>query len=68
MRRALALPFVAVTLGGAVAIALGLGFALMRLLFWVGYHRAPPLRGLGFAGSFYPTVVAAIWALVVWVM
>ncbi|MGR3759812.1 MAPEG family protein [Roseobacteraceae bacterium NS-SX3] len=59
-------PFAAVTLGGAVAIALGLGFALMRLLFWLGYHLSPPLRGLGFAGTFYPTVVAALWSLAVW--
>ncbi|NIZ14986.1 MAPEG family protein [Phaeobacter sp. HF9A] len=59
-------PFVAVTLGGAVVIALGLGFALMRLLFWIGYLLSPPLRALGFAGSFYPTVLASLWSLVVW--
>ncbi|KIC34441.1 MAPEG family protein [Leisingera sp. ANG-S5] len=59
-------PFAAVTLGGAVAIALGLSFAVMRLLFWGGYHLSPPLRGLGFAGTFYPTVIAGIWALAVW--
>lgn len=60
-------PFAAVTLGGAVAIALGLSFAVMRLLFWGGYHLSPPLRGLGFAGTFYPTVIAGIWALAVWI-
>ncbi|UWQ63820.1 MAPEG family protein [Leisingera caerulea] len=60
-------PFAAVTLGGAVAIALGLSFALMRVLFWAGYHLSPPLRGLGFAGTFYPTVIAGIWAAAVWV-
>lgn len=59
-------PFVAVTLGGAAAIALGLSFALMRLLFWAGYHLSPPLRSLGFAGTFYPTVLAGLWALVFW--
>ncbi len=61
-------PFVAVTLGGAVAIALGIGFFVMRLLFWIGYHRAPPMRGLGFAGTFYPTVVATLWAVVAWAL
>ncbi|TDK41424.1 MAPEG family protein [Antarcticimicrobium luteum] len=59
-------PFAALTLGGAVAIALGLSFALMRILFWIGYHLSPPLRGLGFAGTFYPTVLAGLWALVSW--
>jgi len=59
-------PLVAVSLGGAVVICLGLGFAFMRILFWVGYLVSPPLRGLGFAGTFYPTVLAAIWSLTVW--
>ena len=59
-------PFAALVLGGGVAVALGLSFALMRLLFWAGYHRSPPLRGLGFAGTFYPTVLAALWSLAVW--
>lgn len=59
-------PFVALTLGGAAAIALGLSFAVMRLLFWAGYHMSPPLRSLGFAGTFYPTVLAGLWALVFW--
>lgn len=63
---ALLWPFVAVTLGGAVAVSLGLSFVLMRALFWLGYHLSPPLRGLGFAGSFYPSIIAAIWALLVW--
>lgn len=59
-------PFVALSLGGAVVIALGLGFALMRGLFWLGYLISPPLRALGFAGTFYPTVLAALWTLAVW--
>ncbi|TDE41207.1 MAPEG family protein [Antarcticimicrobium sediminis] len=59
-------PFAALTLGGAVAIGLGLSFALMRVLFWIGYHLSPPLRALGFAGTFYPTVLAGIWALLYW--
>ncbi|NRB17366.1 MAG: MAPEG family protein [Rhodobacteraceae bacterium] len=61
-------PFVAVSLGGAVVLALGLGFACMRVVFWLGYLRSPPLRALGFAGTFYPTLVAALWSLMVWVL
>ncbi|WP_146344740.1 MAPEG family protein [Falsiphaeobacter marinintestinus] len=59
-------PFVAMSLGGAAVIVLGLSFALMRGLFWVGYHMSPPLRGVGFAGTFYPTVLSGFWALVAW--
>ncbi|WP_245227265.1 MAPEG family protein [Parasedimentitalea maritima] len=60
-------PFVALTLGGAVAISLGLGFTLMRVVFWLGYLISPPLRALGFAGTFYPTLVAAVWSILIWV-
>ena len=60
-------PLVAISLGGAVAISLGIGFTLMRVLFWIGYLMSPPLRALGFAGTFYPTLVAAIWSIWVWV-
>ncbi len=59
-------PFVALTLGGAVVLALGISFAFARIAFWIGYHIAPPLRGFGFAATFYPTVLAAIWTVVVW--
>lgn len=59
-------PFVALTLGGAAVIALGFSFAFMRLVFWAGYHLSPPLRGIGFAGTFYPTVLAAIWSGIAW--
>lgn len=59
-------PFVAMSLGGAVAIALGVSFALMRVVFWIGYHLSPPLRGLGFAGTFYPTLIATLWACAAW--
>ena len=61
-------PFVAVSLGGAVVIALGLGFACMRVVFWAGYLVSPPLRGLGFAGTFYPTVLSGLWSLSAWLM
>ncbi|MFC4667793.1 MAPEG family protein [Seohaeicola nanhaiensis] len=59
-------PFVALTMGGQVAVVLGLAFALARLLFWIGYHLSPPLRALGFAATFYTTVLAGLWSLAVW--
>lgn len=61
-------PFVAVTLGGAVVLSMGLAFAVARFLFWAGYHRSPPLRGFGFAATFYPTILATFWALATWVL
>lgn len=61
-------PFVALTLGGGVVLALGFGFAVARLLFWIGYHLAPPLRGFGFAATFYPTALAGIWSGLAWAM
>ena len=59
-------PFVAFTLGGAVVVVMGLGFGVARIAFWTGYHRNPPLRAFGFAATFYPTVLAVLWALAVW--
>lgn len=49
--------------GSGVIMVLGLSFALTRLLFWVGYHRSPPLRAFGFAAGFYPTVIVLLWVL-----
>ncbi len=43
--------------------ALAVSFVAMRLLFWAGYHIAPTLRAFGFAGTFYPTLVALVYAL-----
>ncbi len=59
-------PFVALSLGGGVVVVMGIAFALARLAFWIGYHLSAPLRGFGFAATFYPTVLAAIWSLVAW--
>lgn len=59
-------PFVALSLGGVIVLILGFAFAIARLLFWIGYHISPPLRGFGFAATFYPTVLAAIWSVVAW--
>ncbi|MEL6648490.1 MAG: MAPEG family protein [Pseudomonadota bacterium] len=50
--------------GPGVIVGLGLGFALARLVYWVGCHRGPGLRALGFSATFTPTVLVAIWALV----
>lgn len=60
-------PFIGFSLGGAVLIAMGLGMAVARLLFWLGYHISPPLRALGFAASFYPTLFGGFWAVWIWI-
>ncbi len=49
--------------GAGVTVALGVSFVLARVLFWAGYRRSPTLRALGFAATFYPTALAAAWAL-----
>ncbi|MEQ9241476.1 MAPEG family protein [Roseovarius indicus] len=59
-------PAAAVLLGAegpGVILVLGVAFAVARLAFWFGYHMAPPLRAFGFAATFYPTVLVALWAL-----
>ncbi|MGK7754617.1 MULTISPECIES: MAPEG family protein [unclassified Roseovarius] len=56
-------PLVGFFLGAGTVLALGIGFAVARLAFWVGYHVAPALRAFGFAATFYPTVLAALWVL-----
>ena len=57
-------PLAGFFLGAGTVLALSLSFAVARLLFWTGYHLSPPLRSLGFAATFYPTVAAAL--LVLW--
>lgn len=59
-------PFVALTLGGLVVIWMGVGLALARLVFWLGYHVSPLVKSVGFAAGFYPTVLATLWAVVKW--
>ncbi len=49
--------------GPGVIMCLGLGFAFARLVFWGGYHMSPSLRAFGFAATFYPTVLVALWTL-----
>ena len=58
-------PYVGLVLGAGTVLLLGASFFVTRLLFWVGYHRSPPLRGLGFAAGFYPTITLLVVALIV---
>ncbi|MBI1416354.1 MAG: MAPEG family protein [Limimaricola sp.] len=51
--------------GPGVVSCLGIGFVIARVAFWAGYHRWPPLRAFGFAATFYPTIIALVWALVI---
>lgn len=60
-------PFIGFSLGGVSIIALGIGMAVARLLFWLGYHLWSPLRAFGFAASFFPTLFGAFWAVWIWV-
>lgn len=54
--------------GPGVIAVLGPTLALARLLAWIGAHVAPPLRAFGFAASYFPTVLAALWAGAGWLM
>ncbi|MEO1139341.1 MAG: MAPEG family protein [Pseudomonadota bacterium] len=54
-------PLVGFFVGAGTVLVLGVGFAIARVAFWVGYHLSPPLRAFGFAATFYPTVLAALW-------
>ena len=42
-------------------------FVLGRILFWVGYHKNPYLRAFGFGVTFYPTVIAYVWLILIMV-
>lgn len=59
-------PAAAVMLGAkgpGVIVTLGMGFALARLAFWLGSHKAPAWRAFGFGATFFPTCLVALWAL-----
>ena len=42
-------------------------FVLGRVLFWIGYHKNPYLRAFGFGITFYPTVAAFAWLVLMMV-
>jgi hypothetical protein len=42
-------------------------FVMGRVLFWIGYHRNPYLRAFGFGITFYPTVLAFVWLMLIMV-
>jgi len=42
-------------------------FVMGRILFWIGYHRNPYLRAFGFGITFYPTVLAFAWLMLIMV-
>ncbi|WP_135501873.1 MAPEG family protein [Roseovarius aestuariivivens] len=59
-------PAAAVLLAGkgpGLIMTLGVAFVIARLVFWIGYHRSPLLRAFGFAATFCPTALVAIWAI-----
>lgn len=49
--------------GPGIVLVLGANFFFARLVFWMGYSLAPPLRAFGFAATFYPTLVVALAAI-----
>jgi hypothetical protein len=42
-------------------------FVMGRILFWIGYHKNPYLRAFGFGITFYPTVMAFVWLILIMV-
>lgn len=54
--------------GPGVVLCLGIGFTVARLMYWAGYHLSPPLRAFGFAATFYPTLIALVWAVLFWIV
>lgn len=56
-------PFVSTVLGAVTVIVMGVTFVIARVFFWAGAQFSPSLRAFGFAASFCPTLLAAIWSL-----
>jgi uncharacterized MAPEG superfamily protein len=42
-------------------------FVMGRILFWIGYHYNPYLSAFGFGITFYPTVMAFVWLILIMV-
>jgi hypothetical protein len=40
-------------------------FVMGRILFWIGYHKNPYLRAFSFGITFYPTVMAFVWLILI---
>jgi len=60
-----ALSFLWLNDGLGLVMCLSVGFFLARIVYWVGYHYARPLRIFGFTATFLPTVFAVLWGLAV---
>lgn len=58
-------PFIGMVLLEGAVLALALSFVIARLAFWIGYHISPPLRAFGFAATFYPTILLAVFAALI---
>lgn len=52
--------------GPGLLTALSLTFMFSRLVFWIGYRRAPALRMIGWSATFYSTLFALAWSLLIW--
>lgn len=48
--------------------ALAVGFVIARAAFAAGYARGAAARAFGFAATFYPTILAALAAIGLWVL
>lgn len=58
-------PFVALVLGGYVVLWMGIAFVLSRAVFWVGVYKSKSAQLFGMTATLIPTLLAALWALVV---
>lgn len=58
-------PLIGKVLGDGMVLTLALSFVIARLTFWIGYHLSPPLRAFGFAATFYPTILVAVFAMLI---